>query len=271
MKTVMKYFILVGLILIIAAACSLGDKDDKNNDGPTNFPTKLTISNQQVWAPNNNTGKLSQLFLKFTGSIADVIATVAVPLTDENGVLDLSEGYVQFVPIDIAGGSITNGSLSIEIPELDDDQLYSNGDDFLYYLFNNWWVDEDGDGIAETIEISDSDVKGNLLSITAKINIESVDYQYGLIQMGFYGTVNSLTGGDIYHFYVDRPCTITAKKIVDSIGYNSLDAFKIELKKGWNTVLRKDTYTDEGYYNMTLEVKNPLDYKWVLMPIPVSP
>jgi len=259
---------IIAVCIAALAACNL---NSGSNDGPTNLGDTLTVSGQQVWEPNDKTGYISKLFYKSNSDNA-ISAFAVIPKwadANQDAYAVNGEGNVDFdTPfVDSVTGSISKGILDLTIPAPDDSLLYLNGDDLLYYVFHDWWGDIT-QSKSSSISIDPEDVRGNRFIPMAAID-DPPGFS-GLVQMAFNGTQSSLTCSYIYYFYVDKDCTITAKRVVDQIGYNSFNAFTLNLKEGWNTVLAKQTYTDSGHSTLSLEVRNPQDMKWALMPVTTS-
>jgi len=263
MKNVNKKFwslFLSMLILIGIAAC---DPDSEDADESGYLGNFLIIESQQVWSPNYETGKLSNI-CKIFNDDRDVEVCVLMPQYDDNGenIIDARGNNVIIKEV-IDSGSIKNGILNFEVNELGDNFLLKTGEDLLFYVFREWWVDDNKDGKAETISISPEAARGNIITILT----DSASPE-GLIKEGFSGSKTSLCAEYIYFVYVDRNCTITAEQGQDAIGYTTFNGFNINLRKGWNAICKKETYRTTGYANISIEIKYPDDFRWILLPAP---
>jgi len=256
MKILIKnavFFILMAIILFLTVTCvEPGESNDKIIDtgitfGSFNLGAKLDVKDEQVWMPNYNTGKISQMLLKFTGSRdvkVVVIEYINVP------------PYRNF--LEVGEGKIKEGILTFNVEE--DNMKGTNlldGGDLLEYYFNEWT----GDG---EIAINPSTVKGNIITLVSlydsAVPVEAV------IREGFSGTNNSLTGEYIYYIYVNADCEISAKEVKKTelkYTYNKLD---LSLKSGWNTILKSETYTTTGDSSYSMTIKNPA-INWVMQKI----
>jgi hypothetical protein len=82
------------------------------------------------------------------------------------------------------------------------------------------------------------------------------------------GSSDSLWLESVIFYYVDRDCAITGKPSSgmreNESRYQTGD-LNLALKKGWNTVCRKQLYQGaHGIEEDTDEIKNPKDFKWVI-------
>jgi len=246
------------LILIGIAGC---DPDIEDADESGYLGNLFFVEDQQVWSPNYETGKLSNIFKIFQDD-RNIEVCVFMPQYDEDGktiIDDRGNNVISKEVIDF--GSIKDGILEFEVIGLEDELLLKTGEDLLYYVFREWWVDKNKDGIAETIKISPESARGNIITI-----LTDNDSPEGLIKEGFSGSKTSLCAEYIYFIYADRNCTITAEQGQDIIGYTTFDAFNINLRKGWNAICKKETYRTTGYSTISIELKYPSDFRWILLP-----
>lgn len=246
--TVFGIMALTALLAFGIAACGDGTESDDSNLGPTHFTGTLTVHNQQVWEPNYYTGKISQVFTKFT----------------DNRSVDVTVGSDQGF-VSVGTGTIKNGLLSFSVEELRQEFLLES-DVLLQSYFSEWYSAEGAD-----ITIKPESAKGNMLTVIASYKDYEIDGNvYAepnelLIKDGFNGTHTSLTGEYMYYFYVDAPCVITSGK-VENTKYNyTFNAFELSLKAGWNTVCKTETYTTGGMSSYSLQARNPLYLRWLML------
>jgi hypothetical protein len=242
------FFILAAIIVLFTVTCidpeDTGDKkdDDDITYGPVHFDM-LDIKGEQVWIPNKKTGKVSQMFLKYTD---DSDVDVIVELIDD------SESNPVFNIKQISSGKIEKGILSFKVNVMNDGDLLDSNN-LLYYYFNEWYYDKDN-----KININmNPKIKGNIITLVTEYD-ESVKIPTeAIIREGFSGTYTSLTGEYIYYLYVDNDCTISAKKVDKAELEYTFNDFNLTLKRGWNTICKSETYTTSGKSSYSITVKNP--------------
>jgi hypothetical protein len=241
------FFFLTAIVLLLIATCVEGtDESDKTADdnityGPIHYD-KLDIKNEQVWMPNYNTGKISQMLLKFSGD-RDVDVVINNPSLYK-----------------VVSGEIKKGILKFKIDkeEMNDSYLL-NKDDLIFYIFNEWYNEGNGD-----IDITPSDVKGNIITVlTYKKDDSHTKPIEGVIREGFSGTNNSSTGDYIYYLYVDKNCKISAERVEKKELEYTFNKFELSLKAGWNTICKSETYTTTGNSSYSMKVSNP-SIRWVI-------
>jgi len=242
MKTLIRntvFFILASIILLSAVTCN-DTPPEENNTVSAYFGNTLSVTAEQVWVPNYNTGKISELFLKFDDNCnVDVI------------VIDNTNNP----PFHIVGtGNIEEGKLSFSVNKLTENYLL-DGDDLLFYCFNEWY----GNG---NITVNPSDVKGNLITLVTQYDDEISMPSEGIIKEGFYGTRTSLTGEYIYYIYVDADCTISAGEVEKTDLHYTFNSFALSLKAGWNSICKSETYTTTGDSSYSITVDNP-ESRWL--------
>jgi hypothetical protein len=248
------FFILTAIILLSTVTCVEPDEpDDKVIDNsikylPVHFNT-LNVTGEQVWMPNYNTGKVSQMLLKFTGD-----RDVDLIVIDYTSYL-----YPYFKTV--GSGNIDKGILDFSV-DMDDDDLLDS-DDLLYFYFNEWY--EDGDITMEP------EAKGNIITLVTLYNNEDKETPgtipvEAIIREGFSGTNNSFTGEYIYYLYADADCTISAGKVERTELKYTFNEFELSLKAGWNTICKSETYTTTGDSSYSIKVLNP-DIRWVMQKI----
>jgi hypothetical protein len=234
----------MAIILLSTVTCVEPDNGNGIKEMSAYFNDKLDVSDEQVWMPNYNTGKVSQMLLKFKGDRdVDVI------------VIDYTD-----VPIfnTVGSGKIEKGILNFKVDEMNDSNLLDS-DDLLYYYFKDWY--KNGDNLIMTPE-----VKGNVITLVTLYNDTPVKMpSEAVIREGFSGTNDSLTGEYIYYLYVESDCTISVKEEVNKpeFQYTFKKFDDLSLKAGWNTILKSETYTTTGDSSYSMAVKNPA-IRWVM-------
>jgi len=257
MKSIWNVFItvsLAALIVFLMAACDMGNSNGGNEAkyGPTHFYGPLTFgSGSKIWEYNREWERISDLHKRFTGD-RDLI--VFVNIFDENN--------ERIGEKTVGTGRITRGILSFSVDEPGPELLFGWGAMKARNFF--YWEDADVDAPG---------VRGNefMFRTTAneRLTLEIIT-----------GTIESLSQELVRFIYVDRACRITGSVSADGIiagGGASTDTYfytenilDVTLEKGWNTLYRRQTfYIDErgdGRSGITLLIKNPLNFKWVLYP-----
>lgn len=241
-------------VLILMSLFTITTCDTSVNDPIPKSPylgESFSIEGVQLCERDNYSNKLSTMHKAYTGTDRTINAYVSVDHT-----LHLIGD----------GGEIKNGKFSIEVPSLSDGQI-SNCNDFLEVFFSFWYSDMAKCNLKIIIE--NVPIAGDEKIATA-VNFLADPYpppKDMLMREGFSGTQTSLSAEEIYYIYVKYDCTITANEGGNpAVGYiySSLD---LPLKKGWNTVCMKETYTVFGISTYAAEVKNP-DFEWVMMVLP---
>jgi hypothetical protein len=241
----MRTAAMAGAIIFLLAVCS--DTVDSGNNGPTHYTGALSMSGQ-MWVQNGETNRINdKTYLKYTGGNKEISVFPAFSSNPEGKIVQSEE--------QAGSGAIKKGVLSFSVDELAEGMLIDS--DNLRELFREW----------NNVEITPSTVKGNI------IYSETAD-GYRLNREGLTGTRSSISLESVLYIYISGDCQITGspggeKTWDDHFSYtgSSLD---LSLKKGWNTVCRKQTYTADsnneeyGYEKETIEIKNPNEFKWVL-------
>jgi len=235
------FFILTAIIPLLSVTCA--EPDNGINNASAYFGDMLNISGEQVWKPNYNTGKISQMLL-----ISDDDCDVDVVVLDN----------AKDPPFHTVGsGKVEKGKLSFSVDKLDENYLL-DGDDLLLFYFNEWYSNGN-------ITVNPPDVKGNLITLVTKYGNDGTPSE-AIIKEGFYGTRMSLTGEYIYYLYVNADCKISAgKKEITDLKY-TFNKFDISLKAGWNTILKSETYTTTGDSSYSIKVDNP-EIRWLMQDI----
>jgi len=237
----MVFFILTAIILLLNITCA---EPKDNADASPYLGNVLNVTGEQVWMPNYNTGKVSQMLLKFKGDRdVDVIVIEYTP-----------------APIfhTVGAGKIEKGILSFNVDKMDDDCLLDS-DTLLKVYFNDWY--KNGDNLVMTPA-----VKGNVITLVTLYSNDPVKMpSEAVIREGFSGTNDSLTGEYIYYLYVKADCTISVKEEVKNtdLRYTFIKFDDLSLKAGWNTLHKSETYTTTGDSSYSMTIKNPA-INWVI-------
>ena len=232
-------------IVLAAPACSHHVEVEKDNGGPTHVSGPLMVNSQQVWLQNNNAAKYSDAYRKF-------VHDPGVPEID----------IVCMVPADggpdySAAGQIINGKLSFSVAEPDSENLLE-WDDFSFIFFHEWHL-------IDGISIDDPGTKGTFITLLS--NTGRVLNREGLVVTAF-----SIGLESIYYVYADRDCEITLD--AGSGTWEGYYHFSIDnpctlyLQEGWNTICKKEAYGKSGNADISMTLKNPNDFKWVLQNFP---
>jgi len=236
------FLFLTAIILLLIVTCA--EPDNGINEMSAYLSDKLNVTGEQVWMPNYNTGKVSQMLLKFAGDRdVDVIVIeyAAAPIFHTVGT-----------------GKIEKGILSFNVDKMDDDCLLDS-DTLLKVYFNDWY--KTGDNLVMT-----PDVKGNIITlVTLYSDASAKKPSEAVIREGFSGTKDSLTGEYIYYLYVEADCTISVKEEVKNteLQYTFKKFDDLSLKAGWNTLCKSETYTTTGDSSYSMVIKNPA-INWVM-------
>jgi len=249
------FFFLTAIVLLLTAACiDPTTKPEEKTDEYVDVITysspylgaKLEVTGEQVWMPNYNTGKVSQMLLKFAGD-----RTIDVIVIENDTAIFHTVG----------SGKIEKGILSFNVDGISGNLLDS--DNLLLYYFNDWY--KTGDNLVMTPA-----VKGNIITFVTLYNNDPDKKMpsEAIIREGFSGTSDSFTGKYIYYLYVENDCTISVKEKVEKpeLEYTFEKFDDLKLKAGWNTICKSETYTTIGKSSYSMEVKNP-SIKWVMQKI----
>ncbi|GBU29486.1 hypothetical protein R84B8_03053 [Treponema sp. R8-4-B8] len=241
------FFILTAIITLLTVTCVDTTPDNGIDSVSVYFGDTLNISGEQVWVPNYNTGKISQMYLKFEDNRdVDVI------------VMKYADSPQNYAFQKVGSGKVEEGKLSFSVNKLDESYLL-NSDDLLMHYFNEW----SGDG---NITVNLSNVKGNLITLVTKYDDDTSMPSEGIINEGFYGTLASLTGEYVYYIYVNVDCTISAGKKENTELKYTFNKFNLSLKAGWNTICKSETYTTTGDSSYSITVDNP-EIRWLMQDI----
>ena len=254
MKISIKLLYIVCAVVVVSSmtTCVNDIEDDPIPVSPY-LSSALYIIDQQVYERNVESTKISTMHQLYTGEDCMINAYAMV-------------GHVMQVVSD--DGEVKDGKFSITVPALTDDQL-SQCKDILEVFFYDWLMDNancDIKIISGGITIPETEKIGSVVNFIAPFTFPDPPKDM-LMREGISGTETSLSAEEIFYFYVKKDCTITANEGgVPTLQY-IFTPINLELKKGWNTVCMKETYTVFGVSTYTAEVKNP-DFEWVMMTLP---
>jgi hypothetical protein len=201
----------------------------------------LKIKDAQMWLRNYSTNRLSQAYEKLIENEYNIIVK-----REYNEETDDDDDADQ----EIGEGAINGGKLSFTV-DVPDNLL---GWDKLKVFFN---VIVEGEGWDVAIDVKTTE--GTFIQLTTN------EDEYVLTREGLSGTTSSLSDETVFFIYVDGGCTITGGPQEDERVMYTFNPFTLKLKKGWNTIWYKQTYTSSGRSSFFMDVKNP-DLKWVLVP-----
>ena len=235
------------IVFLMAVCCDVSDSGNSGNSGPTHYADTLRMGGH-VWARNGETNRINDMtYIKYTGGDKAVYVFAAFSCNSEGEITESRE--------QAGSGTIKNGFLNFTVNELAEEKLIDS--DNLKELFREW----------NNVQIAPSTAKGNIIypetSDGARLNRE-----------GLTGTRSSISLESILYIYINGDCQINGspggKKTWDDHFSFTDSSLNLSLKKGWNTLCRKQTYTADnnneeyGYEKETIEIKNPNDFKWVL-------
>jgi hypothetical protein len=234
-------FIFWGIIVLVAVigftmtACGGGSGGD-GGGGNAFLGDKLEISGEQVYTEDYDTN-----YKQYTGS-ANIHSSI--------------EG----------NGAITNGKLTYTI-ETPTSASLSAISDVTEDMFG-YYDDEDDEDVYyywDNITISDTNVK------VYELTLYTTNYYYVTKANSTYRESGySASGTDEYvgYMYVDKDVTISGKgKTTDDDGVKfTTKNFNLSLKKGWNAVYTKSTWTETmtaTSETISVSLSNP-NLKWVI-------
>jgi hypothetical protein len=229
-----KTIVLLAIIAVGVSGCG----DDTGGEQTYYGSGTLKITGEQVWLRNYSTNKLSQAYEKYYEKQHDVIVLGEY----DNETSEYSE--------EIGSGTINGGELNVivNVPHhlLEWDKLK--------VLFN---IITEGEGW--DVSIDEDATNGTFIEI-----LTNDEDEYMLVKEGVSGTTSSISDEWVLFVYVDRDCTITGESKVDERVMYTFNPFTLRLKRGWNTIWHKQTYTTSGRSSFFMDIKNP-DLKWVLI------
>jgi hypothetical protein len=225
-----KTMALPAVIAFMVTACGDIANGGQTYKEQTHFDT-LNIADEQVWLRNYSANKLSQAYEK---------------LDENNYVLTAFNQNLE----EIGFGAINEGKLRLTVNT--PGNLVAWNDLKIFF-------DLVAEGVGWDVTINENDAPNGTF-----IEILTVD-EYALIREGLSGTTTSVSNETVIFVYLDRDCTITGTSKTDEQVMYTLNPFTLQLKKGWNTIWYKQTYTTFGRSSFFMDIKNP-DLKWVLIP-----
>jgi hypothetical protein len=225
---------LAAAIVLGASGCGKNSYTERTYYGSDT----LNIVNEQVWLRNNSTNRVSQAYEKYNEKNYDII------------VLGEYDEEISEYSEEIGSGTIIGGKLSftVNVP-----QILLKWDK-LKILFNT--ITE---GIGWDVTIDNDTTKGTFIEI-----LTDDEDEYMLTREGLSGTTSSLSDETVFFIYIDTDCIITGEPKEDKKVMYTFNPFTLSLKKGWNTIWYKQTYTSSGRSDFSMDIKNP-DLKWVLI------
>jgi hypothetical protein len=239
------FFILMAMMPLLTVTCVDPSPDNGIDNLSAYFGDTLSVIGEQVWVPNYNTAKVSQMFIKSADNRdVDVIVIEYADDAQNNSFQKAGSGKVE------------GGKLSFSVDKLADNYLL-NSDDLLKKYFNEWYGN---------ITVNPSNVKGNLITLVTQYDDGTSKPSEAVIKEGFYGTRTSLTGEYIYYFYVNADCTISAKKTEKTDLQYTFNKFDLSLKAGWNSICKSETYTTTGDSSYSMTVDHP-EIRWLMQNI----
>jgi hypothetical protein len=237
-----KVIALLAITVFALSGCNDDTGSEQTYNERTHYDT-LIISGEQVWLRNYSANKVSQVYEKYNEKNYR-ITVLSEYFNDEMG---------EYIEYEIGSGRIDRGKLSFTVDVPNKDNLLEW--DVLEVFFN---IIAEGEGW--DVEIDEKAIKGTFIEI--QTDDEAV---YALMKESVSGTTSSVSDETVYFFYVDRDCTISGKSKEDEQVMYTFNPFALKLKRGWNTVWYKQTYTTFGRSSFFLDIKNP-GLKWVLFP-----
>ena len=228
-----KVFAFAAVIVFGILSCGDDTNSEQTYQEQTHYDT-LIITGEQVWLRNYSANRISQAYEKFDGDY-DITVLSEYVLNEHN------EG--------IGSGTINNGKLSFTVNVPGDLLEWNDFKDFFNTI-------TEGEGWEVTID-ADATKGTFILPVT--------NDAYALMKEGVSGTTSSISDETVYFVYVDKDCTITGQPKEDTRVMYTFNPFTLKLKKGWNTVWYKQTYTTSGSSSFFMDIKNP-QLRWVLIP-----
>jgi hypothetical protein len=230
-----KIIILLAVTVFGVSGCDNGTNSEQTYYEKTYYGNnKLIITGGQVWMRNYSANRVSQAYEKFNESYNITV---------------LSEYIFNGYSEEIGSGEINRGKLSftVDVPQnlLEWDKLK--------VFFN---IIAEGEGW--NVKIDKGATKGTFI-------LPVTDDEYALMKEGVSGTTSSISDETVYFVYVNSDCSITGEYREDTRVMYTFNPFTLKLKKGWNTVWYKQTYTTFGRSSFFMGIRNP-DLKWVLIP-----
>jgi len=171
---------------------------------------------------------------------------------ERTGESAISEAYAEYKDTDevsivnsggteIGLGDILGGYLNFSVSEPGADDLVSW--DELKVMFGEW----------ENVTTDDSTAKGNAIRLITSTGRT-------LQRERIYGVSANLGLEKLIYVYVNKDCKITGDQPSGGPAALVLD---LSLKKGWNLLCRRE-YSINGQPAVTVDMRQPVDFRWVL-------
>ena len=239
MKSISKSIgiaVLTAAIVLSMVSCDSGTGSPGVNGKATNsthFVSSIEIESQQVWEQNKSAVKISEAYKTFGGN-RSITITIFSP--------------VDFSGIQIGSGYIKNGIMTFSVNEPEPENLFAWND--FKRIFSCW----------NDVAVDTPHIRGNFIMFSTpegeRLNRERI-----------LGINSSLGQETILFLYVDNDCHITGSYgdgQLENRYYYTENTLALLLKKGWNTICHKESYGQSGKAAISMEIKNPSGFKWVL-------
>jgi len=244
LKTAISFTFSMTFIIFSITSCAIIDLGQDDNDS-THYTGALKINKQQVWE-GTKSNKPSKVYDKFEGE-RGISVNVYWPDVGADGKKKLNPTKV------LCDGKIEKGLLSCKVPEPEAGNLMA-WDDFKLE-FSAW-------GNLDCVPKANGTYLRLVSSNGEWLNREKMS-----------GSSDSVWLESIWFIYVDTDCKITG---TPSQGYRPGDVFyktpeklDLALKKGWNTICRKQLLREDiGIEVDLMKIKNPNNFKWAIRPAP---
>jgi len=252
----LEIIIITAIAIVFIAACFTDPYGEVENTESPYIKNTLIVSNQQVWKENRIATKISEVYSKYKSShvVVGSIRTSQVPYSGFAGWGDIANGILSFEDSGLEGLALLDWeSSNPAVPCL---KMY----------FPEW----------KNVNVSDTDVKGSniMLLVYDEDEFKNLVYYGALLRERITGTGTTITCDRLYYFYVDRDCEITGDSTSNYIPglyyYTTENNLSLSLKKGWNILIKKETYgtTFNGHARIDWEIKKPIkspeQFKWVI-------
>jgi len=231
MKTVAKMFGIIALAAVIVLSMTTCGDSQKSGEESSYVIGTLKITNEQVYKRTGN-NTISEAYEEFTGTYHLKIVTIN--------------------ETEVGTGEIVDGSLTFGISSPGIENLI--GWDELKDLFSNW----------KDLTASNLTVKGNMITLITSSD-EETDKK--VLREKLYGTVTKSGLEKVMYIYVNKSCNIKGDYNTGSDNGNNWHTptiLDLPLKEGWNLVCRRDYTDNEGKNAITMELRQPIGFKWVI-------
>jgi hypothetical protein len=226
MKTVTKMFVIIALTAVIVFSITTCINQQKPVESSYVGGT-LKVTHEQVWERTNDP-EISKAYEKST-------------ITGDISIVTLAED-------EIGTGDIQNGFLNFSVGNPGTENLSTW--DVLKEEFYEW----------KNVTIDAPDTVGNVITLIT-------DTGKMLGRERLYGTDTKLGLESIIYVYVNKDCKITGEYNDVSInGYYTATILDLSFKRGWNLLCRREFFDIDGRNAVTMEIKQPVDFRWVILP-----